>query len=151
MIYSGTLLRSTHKRGGSEFPDMLDCLGDSCVIDRSVGPGSGSETGHHLGGPPLDPHLPWITWQGQADYWAATTGMRRAFGSKAPSMTLKGARQLLVLQSERAVHWDHDAPDLSPECRYSIFKDGAAGLALPICCAVGIRGALQLTDHLNLW
>src|SRR4051794_1147550 len=29
------------------------------------------ETGHHLGGFPSDPAMPWLTWQGQADYWAA--------------------------------------------------------------------------------
>ena len=29
------------------------------------------ETGHHLGGLPRDPAMPWMTWQGQADYWAA--------------------------------------------------------------------------------
>jgi len=35
------------------------------------------ETGHHLGGSPRDPAMPWMTWQGQADYWAASVAMPR--------------------------------------------------------------------------
>jgi Zn-dependent protease with chaperone function len=30
------------------------------------------ETGHHLGGPPSDPATPWLTWQGQADFFTRT-------------------------------------------------------------------------------
>ena len=37
------------------------------------------ETGHRLGGPPRDPDLSWIVWQGQADYWAADSSQCRAF------------------------------------------------------------------------
>ena len=33
-----------------------------------------------FGGTPLDPALRWPTWQGQADYWAASEGMPRVFG-----------------------------------------------------------------------
>ena len=38
------------------------------------------ETGHHLGGDPRDPAMPWLTWQGQADYWAARVAMPLIFG-----------------------------------------------------------------------
>ena len=42
------------------------------------------ETGHHLGGLPRDPEMRWMTWQGQADYWAARTAMPLVFGSRCP-------------------------------------------------------------------
>ena len=39
------------------------------------------ETGHHLGGLPHDPAMPWMTWQGQADYWAASDGDAEGLGT----------------------------------------------------------------------
>lgn len=88
------------------------------------------ETGHHLGGLPRDPDMTWITWQGQADYWAARTAMPVVFGSKARNATLRGARQILKLHE----HLDEDnEPDLSPGCRYAIFSAGALGYELPPC------------------
>jgi peptidase M48-like protein len=90
------------------------------------------ETGHHLAGPPYDPDMPWISWQGQADYWAASEGMKTVFGLKAKKMIMQGAAQI------RDLHWDfvggpEDQPDLSPECRHNIFIAGAAGLEMPEC------------------
>ncbi len=91
------------------------------------------ETGHHLGGPPSDPDMPWISWQGQADYWAARTAMPKVFGPQACTMTLKGAQQILTLHSQLACQFEDDEPDLSPECRYSILCSGALGQELPTC------------------
>jgi hypothetical protein len=88
------------------------------------------ETGHHLGGLPRDPDMNWITWQGQADYWAARTAMPLIFGSKARNETLRGARQILKLHEELN---EDDEPDLSPRCRYAIFLAGALGSELPAC------------------
>ena len=59
------------------------------------------ETGHHLGGLPRDPEMRWMTWQGQADYWAARTAMPLVFGSEAHDTTLRGARQILKLHEDR--------------------------------------------------
>jgi hypothetical protein len=94
------------------------------------------ETGHHLGGLPRDPDIPWMTWQGQADYWAASTAMPRIFGSKACAMTLRGALQIMRLHSELAVQLEDDEPDLSADCRYAILRAGALGLELPTCAGM---------------
>lgn len=89
------------------------------------------ETGHHLGGLPRDPELPWMTWQGQADYWAARTAMPLVFGSQARDATLRGARQVLKLHED--LFTESDEPDLSPLCRYFIFRAGALGSEIPPC------------------
>jgi hypothetical protein len=52
------------------------------------------------GGPPLDPDLRWPTWQGQADYWAASEGMPIVFGPDAFRLTLKGAKEIAALHKE---------------------------------------------------
>jgi hypothetical protein len=87
------------------------------------------ETGHHLGGPPEDPHMPWISWQGQADYWAASVGMKEVFGLHARNMTVRGARQICELQKA----FSGDEPDLSSECRHKTFIAGASASAMPDC------------------
>jgi hypothetical protein len=91
------------------------------------------ETGHHLGGPPLDPDMPWISWQGQADYWAASVGMKKVFGLHARNMTMRGARQICELHQAFAGRAEEDEPDLSSECRHKIFMAGASGGAMPDC------------------
>lgn len=91
------------------------------------------ETGHHLGGPPFDPAMPWLTSQGQADYWAAGTAMPLVFRSQARKMTLRGAQQILKLHEDLLPLFDGDEPDLSAECRYLIFCAGALGSAIPTC------------------
>jgi hypothetical protein len=91
------------------------------------------ETGHHLGGLPHDPAMHWMTWQGQADYWAARTAMPLVFGSRARHMTLRGARQILKLHEELMPLLEGDEPDLSAECRYRIFCAGALGSEIPAC------------------
>jgi hypothetical protein len=101
------------------------------------------ETGHHLGGPPMDPDMPWMTWQGQADFWAAHTAMPRVFGAKARAMTLRGARQILTLHKDLAAKFENDEPDLSPECRYDIFLSGARGLNLPTCAETAFMQLLE--------
>ena len=87
------------------------------------------ETGHHLGGVPLDPELRWPTWQGQADYWAARTAMPHVFGTSARAITLRGARELVQLTRSTGVR---DA-DLSAEERLRIFSAGAMNRPPPAC------------------
>jgi hypothetical protein len=91
------------------------------------------ETGHHLGGLPRDPDMRWMTWQGQADYWAARTAMPFVFGSSAGYLTLRGARQIMKLHEQLVPLLNGDEPDLSAQCRYCIFIAGAAGTEIPAC------------------
>jgi hypothetical protein len=96
------------------------------------------ETGHHLGGPPYDPAMTWISWQGQADYWAANVGMKRVFGPDADAMTLRGARQVVELHRDFAGGADEDEPDLPAQCRYRIFIAGSRGAAMPDCATTAL-------------
>lgn len=91
------------------------------------------ETGHHLGGSPRDPDMGWMTWQGQADYWAAQTGMPLVFGAEALRVTLRGARELIAFHQELIQLLDGDEPDLSSACRDRIFRAGAANGEMPSC------------------
>jgi hypothetical protein len=68
--------------------------------------------------------MPWISWQGQADYWAASVGMKRVFGPEADKLTLKGARQIVELHRDFAGRSEEDQPDLSVECRHRIVMAG---------------------------
>jgi hypothetical protein len=87
------------------------------------------ETGHHLGGPPRDPDLRWLTWQGQADYWAASEGMPKVFGPAARGLTLRGAKQIAALHAE-FFRIDSE-PDISAQDRSAIFSAGAHGKSIP--------------------
>jgi hypothetical protein len=87
------------------------------------------ETGHHLGGPPLDPDLRWPTWQGQADYWAATEGMPKVFGDAARRLTLRGANEIVALHRD----FSGDEADVTPDERLAIFRAGALGETAPSC------------------
>jgi hypothetical protein len=91
------------------------------------------ETGHHLGGLPRDPAMPWLTWQGQADYWAASVAMPAIWGPRARAMTLRGAREIVELHRVLADKFGDDEADLSPDCRYRIFRSGACGQNIPSC------------------
>ena len=91
------------------------------------------ETGHHLGGLPRDPAMPWMTWQGQADYWAARIAMPKIWGPRACNATLRAAREILKLHRMLESQFDDDEPDLSPDCRYSILRSGALGQSMPSC------------------
>ena len=91
------------------------------------------ETGHHLGGLPHDPAMPWMTWQGQADYWAASKAMPRIWGPRARAMTLRAAREIVELHKMLAGQFEDDEPDLSPDCRYCILCSGARDEAMPSC------------------
>ena len=91
------------------------------------------ETGHHLGGSPRDPAMPWLTWQGQADYWAASVGMPQIWGEHARMATLKAARELLELHEMFERQLEDDEPDLTAECRYRIWCAGALGEGMPEC------------------
>jgi hypothetical protein len=92
------------------------------------------ETGHHLGGSPRDPDMTWMTWQGQADYWAARTAMPLVFGSKARKITLRASRELFILHQDLRQIMDGDEPDLSASCRDRIFRAGVSNGEMP-CCA----------------
>jgi hypothetical protein len=89
------------------------------------------ETGHHLGGEPRDPWMPRLTWQGQADFWAASVGMPVVWGARARGMTIRGAKEIAALHNSYINQTDCDEPDLSPECRTEIFRAGAMGDRLP--------------------
>jgi hypothetical protein len=91
------------------------------------------ETGHHLGGPPCDPAMPWLSWQGQADYWAARIAMPKIWGPRACGATLRAAREMLELHRLLETQLGDDEPDLSPDCRYSIWYSGAHGKDMPSC------------------
>jgi Zn-dependent protease with chaperone function len=91
------------------------------------------ETGHHLAGPPFDPAMRWMTWQGQADFWAASVAMPHVFGAEARKLTIRGAHELLALHQNLYSEAEDDEPDLSPDCRFRIFKAGASGASLPDC------------------
>jgi hypothetical protein len=91
------------------------------------------ETGHHLGGPPYDPAMPWLTWQGQADYWAASIAMPKIWESKASRATLRAAREMVELHKVLTSQFEDDEPDLSPDCRYRIWHSGALGKDMPSC------------------
>jgi hypothetical protein len=58
------------------------------------------ETGHHLGGEPYDPVMTWMTTEGQSDQWAAVSCMPSLFGSRASSLTLRGAQEIAAVQEE---------------------------------------------------
>ena len=103
------------------------------------------ETGHHLGGPPSDPALPWLTWQGQADYWAARTAMPKIWGPKAYGATIRAAREMVQLHRLLAKQFEDDEPDLSPDCRYCIWSSGALGKGMPSCALEAF--ALILHDN----
>jgi hypothetical protein len=90
------------------------------------------ETGHHLGGPPYDHSLPWMSWQGQADYWAACVGMPKVWGPNARRMTLKGAIEIASLHRHlRKQLKDECEPDLSLEDRLAILRCAALGQGMP--------------------
>jgi hypothetical protein len=93
------------------------------------------ETGHHLGGQPRDPVMTWMTWQGQADYWAANVGMPTVFGSDARDLTLRGARQISALQKEVVAQDEHQV-ELSPRVRCAIYRAGLRHDGLPRCALV---------------
>jgi hypothetical protein len=97
------------------------------------------ETGHHLGGLPRDPNMTWMTWQGQADYWAARTAMPLVFGSKAREITLRGARELFILHQSFGRQMDGDEPDLSASCRDLIFRAGVWNREMPCCAKLEFR------------
>jgi hypothetical protein len=103
------------------------------------------ETGHHLGGPPLDPELRWPTWQGQADYWAARNAMPRVFGTKARAITFRGARELVRLT--RMIETEDS--DLSVEERLLIFAAGATNQAPPTCLRKAFDRVLRRGRRFN--
>lgn len=102
------------------------------------------ETGHHLGGPPHDPAMPWMSWQGQADYWAASVAMPKIWGARAREATFKAAREIVELHRSLASQLDDDEPDLSADCRYQIFRSGALGEAMPSC---GVEAFSSISDN----
>jgi len=97
------------------------------------------ETGHHLGGLPHDPAMPWLTWQGQADYWATSVAMPKIWAPRAYGATLRAARELVDLHRMLESQLDDDEPDLSSDCRYCIWLSGALGQRMPECAMKELR------------
>lgn len=89
------------------------------------------ETGHHLGGRPRDPFLTWMSWEGCADYWAASIGMPTVFGADADATTVQGARQIANLQRELAGTRNDPLPEFSPRQRSAVFRAGMMRAGLP--------------------
>ena len=106
------------------------------------------ETGHHLGGPPLDPDWRWATWQGQADYWAASEGMPKVFGAKARKLTLKGCKEIALLHLD-FFRDNEDEPEISAEERTTIFRAGAMGQPAPTCLQAAFERLLQERNSLR--
>jgi hypothetical protein len=107
------------------------------------------ETGHHLGGLPRDPAMPWLTWQGQADYWAASVGMPQIWGGRARAATLRAARELLQLHEMFERQLEDDEPDLTAECRYRIWRAGARGEVMPGCATAEFESILRKESKLE--
>jgi hypothetical protein len=62
------------------------------------------ETGHHLGGPPYHPYLPWLSSEERADEWATTAGLPSLFPPAiARTLLREGRRQILRVQTESKV------------------------------------------------
>jgi hypothetical protein len=101
------------------------------------------ETGHHLGGPPTDPAMPWLSWQGQADYWAARIAMPKIWGPRACAATLRAAREMIEIHGLLASQLEDDEPDLSPDCRYSIWYSGAHDKDMPSCALEALASILD--------
>jgi len=56
------------------------------------------EVGHHLGGTPRYPDIPWASCEGQADYWGSLIAMREIWwGEEAMRQIREGANQLYNL------------------------------------------------------
>lgn len=106
------------------------------------------ETGHHLGGLPCDPAMPWLTWQGQADYWATSTAMPKIWGQRAFGATLRAAREMVKLHGLLASQFGDDEPDLSADCRYNIWYSGALGQEMPNCA---VEAFASISDDIQKW
>jgi hypothetical protein len=102
------------------------------------------ETGHHLGGIPRDPAMPWMSWQGQADYWAASKGLPKIWGAYSTAATLRGAREFLRLHRMLAAQSDEYETELSPDCRYCILRSGALGQQIPRCALDAFAASNEL-------
>lgn len=56
------------------------------------------ETGHHLGGPPFDPTLPWLSTEERATEWAFEEGLLQLFGKdRARYLMTDGSRNLAAI------------------------------------------------------
>jgi hypothetical protein len=77
--------------------------------------------------------MTWMTWQGQADYWAAKTGMPAVFGDDAKRLTLRGASQIRNLERQLSKDSNEWTSDLSLATRLKIINAGLRGEAMPTC------------------
>ncbi len=102
------------------------------------------EVGHHLGGRPFDRDFPWLSAEGQADYWATRVGMKRVYPrEEVLARSLQGAVELIALyrgfyKPWRGAHRRDITPRrvLSPKSRWLTFQAGALGNRRPRCaCA----------------
>lgn len=96
------------------------------------------EVGHHLGGRPFDCIFPWLSCEGQADYWATRVGMKRVYGEEeAVARSLEGATELMDLY--RSFYVRPRGPIaraagrrvLPPRTRWMTLRAGALGMRRP--------------------
>jgi hypothetical protein len=80
-----------------------------------------------------------MTWQGQADYWAARVGMPAVFGADAPTLTLQGARQIGLLERQLSANPDAIISDLPHAIRLQIYTAALHGEELPACAKEAYR------------
>jgi len=57
------------------------------------------ETGHHLGGEPRLPYLPWLSDEDKADEWARDVGLPLVFAARASAIWRRGARELNAISA----------------------------------------------------
>jgi hypothetical protein len=66
--------------------------------------------------------------------------MPLVFGSQARDATLRGVRQILKLHED--LFAESDEPDLSPRCRYFIFRAGARDLKFHLALKPNVNEVL---------
>jgi hypothetical protein len=77
--------------------------------------------------------MKWMTWQGQADYWAAQVGMPAVFGRSARALTLIGALEISNLEAQLTRNLSEGGSDVDMDIRLQILRAGADGEKIPAC------------------
>ncbi len=116
----------------------------SALSENGLAVAIAHEVGHHLGGRPFDRDFPWLSVEGQADYWATRVGMKRIYPrEEVLARSLQGAGELVDLYRGFYRPWRGASGRvvtprrvLSPKSRWLTFRAGALGNRRPRCaCA----------------